>query len=318
MQRTAQTSLAIALVVLGFVAEQSCAAGVEGPGVSWSGYFQVRETVRPHEGVRFNVPAARLVADARLDSMFTVRVSAEVAATGGSGPAAVQMRDAYLQATHRRWTARAGQFKTPQSRELLLSDELIETPDRSVIIGALTPGRDLGVQLAYAGPGRAWDVTAGVFNGEGQNVSQNRDSTVLFAGRATARPAAGIALGASGAAFGGDSTRYGADVELQARVGWLRAEVLVQDVDGRAQNDEGWYGLAGWHLTPAWAVVARWEQLNRPAQSAATSRLRASTIGLLWEPPGRRLRAQVDRVDRRTGQDPVASHQWLAQVQARF
>jgi phosphate-selective porin len=318
MQRAARTSLAFALVVLGSVAAQSCAAEVGGAGVSWSGNHQARETVRPHEGVRFSVPAARLVADARLDSIFTVRVSAEVAATSGSGPAAVQMRDAYLHATHHRWTARAGQFKTPQSRELLMMDEVIETPDRSVIIGTLTPGRDLGVQLAYAGPGRKWDVAAGVFNGEGQNVSQNRDSTVLFAGRATARPAGGIALGVSGAAFGGDSTRYGADLELHARGGWVRAEVLVQEIDGRAQNDEGWYGLAGWHIAPAWAVVVRWEQLNRPAQSAETSRLRASTIGLLWEPAGRRLRAHLDRVDRRTGQDPIASHQWVGQVQARF
>jgi len=318
MQTVARALIGVGGVALGLLAAQSGFAQEAAPSVKWGGYVQARESLRPHEGLRMNVANARLVADVRLDSTFTLRIAPEVAATGGSGPAAVQMRDAYVQATRRRWSARAGQFKTPQSRELLMSDEDIETPDRSAIIGALTPGRDLGVQLAYAAPDRKWDVAAGVFNGEGQNVSQNRDSTVLFAGRATARPAGGIALGATGAAFGSDSTRYGADVELRAHGGWLRAEYIAQEVDGRERNDEGWYALAGWKVARTWSVVARWEQLDRPARSAESSRLRASTIGLLWELPSKRVRLQLDRIDRRTGQDPAESHQWMAQVQGRF
>ncbi len=303
-----------ALVVLVLL---SAVAAAGEPGVAWSGYFQVRETVRPREGVRFSVPAARLVADARLDSIFTVRVSAEVAASTG-GANTVQMRDAYIQATRRRWTARAGQFKTPQSRELLLSDERVETPERSLLVAGLTPGRDLGVQLAYAAASRRWDVTAGVWNGEGQNVFANRDSTVLFAGRVTARPLDAVGLGASAAAFGDDSTRVGGDVELRRGRAWLRAEGMTQSIEGRPRDDVGFYALAGCRVAAAWSVVARGERIDRPALGAATSRVRATTIGLLWERPESRVRLQVARVDRWTGQDDSPSHSWLAQLQGRF
>ena len=58
---------------------------------------------------------------------------------------------------------------------------------------------------------KAATLSGGVFNGEGQNVTGNTDSTVLGVTRLVVRPIPAIALGANVARYFGDSTRYGFD-----------------------------------------------------------------------------------------------------------
>ena len=56
----------------------------------------------------------------------------------------------------------------------------------------------------------------------------------------------------------------------------------------------------------------------RPALNAERSRYRATTLGLLWEPPGGHIRGLLDWVERAAGQDPAISHTWIAQIQGKF
>lgn len=287
------------------------------PTVGLGGYVQARETLRGGGGsLTATLNRARLSADARLDSTFTARVQAEFAASGSGGGTAVSLRDAYVRAERGPWSAQAGQFKTPMTREYLMSISTIETPDRALVVDSLATKRDIGLQVGFA-PLDALDVAAGVFNGEGQNVAVNRDSSLLFVGRVAVRPVDGIAFGLSGATYGGDSTRAGAELEVAARRAWARAEVLAR-VDGGDRRDRGWYCLAGWRVLPAWSLVARREAFHRPALDAARSRSRATTVGVVWEPRGSRVRGLLDWVESDTGQSPVISHAWIAQLQARI
>ena len=306
--------LALAALLLGPAAAraQIDSAQAKPPAVKWGGYLQLRETARPDVGLTATLNRARAGLDVQLPAGWSSRITAEF---GGS--AGVQLRDGYVRWTKDAWSAQAGQFKTPMAREYLISLADVETPDRAAVVDTLSPKRDIGLQLAWS-PDKWIEAFAGVVNGEGQNVTANRDSTVLVMGRVVVRPLAGVTLGLSGAAFGGDSARVGGELELAWRGAWLRAEAIAQEIDGRERRDEGWYALAGYRVFPSWSVVARQEDLLRPALNAARSRYRATTLGLMWEPPGGRIKGLLDYVERSAGQDPAKSHAWIAQIQGRF
>ena len=80
----------------------------------------------------------------------------------------------------------------------------------------------------------------GVFNGEGQNVTANPDST-LWIGRATVRPVAFVTLGANVAGHGSDSTRYGMDAVVEYLGAAFTGEYIGQDRDPGGLDDKGWY-----------------------------------------------------------------------------
>ena len=295
----------------------AAAHAAEGPVVKWGGYVQARETLRPHSGLTATLNRARLSADARLDSTISLRVSGEFAAAVAGGTSAVQLRDAYFRGVKNAWSAQAGQFKTPMCKEYIMSITALETADRAAFIDTLAPRRDIGVQLGWS-PDPTIEAALGVFNGEGQNVTVNRDSTALVVGRITGRPIAGVSLGLSAAAYGGDSTRVGAELGLESHAAWLRSELIAQKIDGRERRDEGWYALAGYRVLPSWSLVARREHLLRPALNAARSRYRATTLGVMWEPAGGRIRGVLDWVEREAGQNPAKSHAWIAQLQGKI
>ena len=77
-----------------------------------------------------------------------------------------------------------GQFKTPFTREFITSLAEVETADRAFVVDTLAPKRDIGVMADYAVGGLA-TFTAGIFNGDGQNVTSNADSSLLGVARAT-------------------------------------------------------------------------------------------------------------------------------------
>ena len=318
MQSELGHAVAVALAFGACAGMASSACAEEDPPLRWSGYVQVRETLRDGGGgLTASLNRARLTLNAALSPGWSAQVSAEYASSGSAGTGGFSLRDAYVRGEKNRWSVQAGQYKTPMTREYLISASAIETPDRAVVIDTLATKRDIGVQVAYALDTRL-EVAAGVFNGEGQNVFANRDSAVLFVGRIVSSPVSGISLGASGASYEGDSTRVGLDVELKARGAWVRGEWLQQDADAGLGDQEGWYALAGYRVLPSWSVVARREDLLRPSLAEARSRYRATTIGVLWEPPGGRIRGLVDWIERSAGQAPDISHAWIAQLQGKF
>jgi phosphate-selective porin len=211
----------------------------------------------------------------------------------------------------------AGQYKVPFSHQYLTTFFDVETADRAAVVDGLAPKRDIGVMAAYAF-GNAATLTAGVFNGEGQNVTGNADSTVLGAGRLVVRPVRGVVLGANLARYFGDSTRYGVDAGYEGSALTLRAEYLAQTRDGQAlPRDRGWYAVAAYFLVPSVQVVSQYETFSRPG-IAAVPRNRAWTAGAHWFPMHRDLRLTAEYISRSLGDPGVRSGQLLSQVQVRF
>jgi phosphate-selective porin len=160
-------------------------------------------------GITTSINRARLSAGGPIASDFTWRIQGEFR-TGavGTGKASTSLQDAYVRYKSGDFGVQAGQFKTPFTREFLTSLADVETADRSTVVDSLAPKRDIGV-MAECAIGPTTTLMLGFFNGEGQNVTANTDSTLLWVGRATVRPVAYLSLGANVASYGSDSTRYG-------------------------------------------------------------------------------------------------------------
>src|SRR5215471_11781995 len=144
------------------------------------GYIQARETFQEGPGLTGTINRARLAITGALKQDFSYRAAVELAAPSGTS-ATPSLRDAYIRWTHDWFTATGGQYKTPFSREFLTSLADLEVADRSFAVDSLATKRDIGVM--GEGTDKWGTLSLGVFNGEGQNVVVNRDSTQLVVGR---------------------------------------------------------------------------------------------------------------------------------------
>lgn len=106
-----------------------------------------------------------------------------------------------------------GQYKAPFGFEQLFSDPKLLTPERSQVTSALTPERQIGIQFwgkpfARVLPDQKDLVTyyAGIFNGNGRNVTVNDNDEYMFAGRLEVQPWNGKISGADAwLKFGGNA-----------------------------------------------------------------------------------------------------------------
>jgi hypothetical protein len=209
----------------------------------------------------------------------------------------------------------AGQFKTPFTREFTTSLTEVETADRAFVVDTLAPKRDIGIMADYAHGGRG-ALAVGLFNGDGQNVTANADSSLMGVARATWRVIPYLALGVNAVHYFSDSTRYGVDVNLESPRGVLRAEYLRQSRDAEGDDDRGWYVLAAAPVTPWLQPVAKYEEFERGAAGAVP--LEAWTVGANVRPWGRATRFTLQYVSRTAGDPGVTRGFGLAQVQVVF
>src|SRR5438093_418707 len=108
---------------------------------------------------------------------------------------------------------KVGQWKAPFGLEQLTPDTTLLFAERSLPTGAITPDRQIGAQLwgkpfASIWPGQKDLLTyyAGIFNGNGRNVSVNDNNNFMYVGRLELMPF-------KGKIFGQDaSLKLGADV----------------------------------------------------------------------------------------------------------
>jgi len=286
--------------------------------VTLSGYLQVRDTYQSDVGLTASINRARLAASGKLRQGITWRILGEFR-TGsvGTGKASVALMDAYARYASGPWAVQAGQYKAPFARQYITSLPDVETADRAAVVDALAPKRDIGVMGEYAFRKIA-TLTAGVFNGEGQNVTANADSTVLGVGRLVVRPVPEIVLGADVARYFGDSTRYGVDAGYEGPALTLRAEYLAQTRDGSGlPRDRGWYATGAYFIVKSVQAVGQYEYFDRPAVPTSP-KTQAWTAGLHWFPTARDLRLTAEYVSRSLGDPGVRTGQFLSQIQVRF
>src|SRR6476469_761360 len=177
------------------------------PSVKLSGYIQGRETYQDHVGLTATINRARLTAGGAVTGNVTWKVQGEFR-TGnvGTGKASVSLQDAFIRWNHNSLGVQIGQFKTPFTREFITSLAEVETADRATVVDSLAPKRDIGVMADYAIGGQV-TLSAGIFNGEGQNLTANTDSSALGVVRVTFRPMPYLVVGANAARYFADSTR---------------------------------------------------------------------------------------------------------------
>lgn len=286
--------------------------------VRFSGYVQVRETWQENAGLTASINRARLTADGGLVEGLTWRIQGEFR-TGNAGTcrASVSLQDAFIRYAQGPWAIQAGQFKTPFTREFVMSLTDVETADRAAVVDSLAPKRDIGLMAEY-NFGKLFSVYAGAFNGNGQNISTNPDSSVLGVSRLVVRPLPGLSLGAYGARYFGDSTRYGFEASVETSRIVVRGEWLAQSRDGvDAPIDQGWYGLAGYFVAPSVQVAGKYEYFGRDGISRQQKN-RAWTAALNVYPWNRNTRIGLEYISRKIGDPGIRKGQVLGQFQVRF
>jgi len=99
---------------------------------------------------------------------------------------------------------KAGQYKAPFGLEQLTPDTTLLTIERTLPTGAITPDRQIGVELwgkpfTSIWPERQDLLTyyAGIFNGNGRNITVNDNNNFMFAGRLELQPFTGKIFGQS-------------------------------------------------------------------------------------------------------------------------
>jgi phosphate-selective porin len=290
------------------------------PAVKLSGYIQGRETYQENVGITGTINRARLAAAGTVPGNVTWRIQGEFR-TGnvGTGKASVSLQDAYVRWTREGLGVQVGQFKTPFTREFITSLSEVETADRATVVDSLAPKRDIGLMADYALGGRA-SISAGIFNGEGQNVTANTDSSALAVARVTYRPIPYLVLGLNAARYFADSTRYGVDANVEAPWIILRGEYIGQHRDlADNADDKGWYALAASPVRPWLQPVLKYEWFDRPGLAPAGNlKNRAWTAGINLFPWGRATRFTLEYVSRKVGEPGVRKSLALAQAQLIF
>jgi len=290
------------------------------PPVRLSGYIQGRMTYQDEIGSTASINRARLTAAGSVAGDVAWRIQGEFR-TGnvGTGRASVSLQDAYVRWTHNTLGVQIGQFKTPFTREYMTSLAEVETADRATVVDSLAPKRDIGLMADYAIGGRG-SLYAGIFNGEGQNLTSNTDSSALGVARVSYRPIPFLVLAVNAARYFADSTRYGVDANLEAPWIVLRGEYIGQNrdlLDG--EDDKGWYALASSPVRPWLQPVLKYEWFDRPGLAPTGQRKkRAWTAGVNLFPWGRSTRFTLEYVSRKVGEPGTRKSLGLAQAQVAF
>jgi len=226
----------------------------------------------------FTIPNARLRLSGRLDGGFGYLLQTNFAASTVLLDAAVSYRLAEPA------TVQAGKFKVPFSRELLTAAGELDFIDRSRIVRALAPGRQLGAQVGGRLAGRVVEYGLGMFNGNAGGA--NDDDRLLGAARVSFWPVGAeagavnsleiggnlaysedgnVSLAPFVSSFAGKRTVFGGDARWVTGRWLVSGEVIAARLEpdsGQTTNPVGWQGTVGYHLSPKFQLLARWDALR--------------------------------------------------------
>lgn len=180
-------------------------------------------------------------------------------------------------------TIAAGRFKTPFSREFLTYGGSIDFVNRSRVVSALAPNRQVGLQLG----GELTDVvswSAGTFTGatnatsdesligvvrlEGSGVEVG-DGTLAVAAHFAGGRENAIGARQLGFSFSGDGILYGVDARFVSGPLMLAGEYIrgewEPDVGLAELDSDGLYFTAGYMLEGDRQILLRWDRFEAPS-----------------------------------------------------
>jgi regulator of replication initiation timing len=253
---------------------------------------------------------------------------------------------------------RVGQFKTPYGFEQLYADPRLYTAERSMMSDRLTPGRQIGVQLAGVGLDDRFNYAAGLFNGSGTNQNFNDNDKLMASARLGFVPfdgrmfgkAAKISVGANGfrstdtglavaSDFGIDSTpttpardniftgrRRGIGFDAQAEIG--RAEFwgeYLRDTFEPSSRfpagsfySDGWYAQATYYVIPAKLQLAERLEIFDPRDITAGDATRSTVSGMNWYFKQHDIKLQLDWMRSSVPGLPKTQQKIIARLQTAF
>ena len=223
---------------------------------------------------RFDVAAARLGIAGRLDGGIGYFLHGEFA----TAPA---LLDAYVSYGSEHARVIVGQQKVPFSREFITGAGDIDFVNRSRVVRALAPGRQVGAAFQVNPGGGGLTLRGGAFNNAPYfgSAPQRERGGALLAGRAkyvTALGSASLQVGANVAYATSDtSERFdvpsrllaGGDARLRAGRFLLAAEGLLQRIEDLSASDvEGGYVTAGFDVTPDDRALVRLDHFDETSE----------------------------------------------------
>lgn len=181
-----------------------------------------------------------------------------------------------------------GLFKAPFSKEFLTLAASIDFVNRSQVVSALAPGRQIGVQITGWLAQRFIRYSFGLFNGNGFAANNNDDNNFLYAGRVTIFPGISNEAGATEKAefglniavsedenttlgggflsdFSGVRFLLGGDFRWSQDHWLLAGEAIYARLNpdfGTTTHPFGFHATVGFMLRPKTQVVLRWDGLE--------------------------------------------------------
>lgn len=225
---------------------------------------------RAGPGNGFSLAAARLSVRGALDHGFSYLFQTDFV----KNPVILDARVSY--AFSPAFVVDAGMFKAPFSAEFLIPAASIDFVNRSQVVSALAPNRQIGVALRGRTTNRLLGYSAGVFNGNGRRLAGNDDNNLLAVGRLVLTlPLSDGALDVGGnvaysrhdrEAFAGSRLLVGGDARLTYARLLVSGEVIYATVDpdqGITRNPLGYQATLGYMIRPdRHQVLARWDALD--------------------------------------------------------
>lgn len=186
-----------------------------------------------------------------------------------------------------------GQFKTPYGYDQLMSDTKVITIERPLPSDSLTLSRQLGAMVSGTVLDKKLSYAAGLFNGNGVNLSTNDNDNFMYVGRVNGTVASGKAVKVTAGAgaftsrdtgsFTGRRSGTGIDVQAVFARGEINAEFLRTHFDritGTDTDAQGWSVLGTWFIVPKKVqLVGRYEAYD-PNIDVANDDADLWTVGL--------------------------------------
>lgn len=239
--------------------------------------FQIDRTFPGSNG--FNISNFRLALYGELDQRFGYFLQTNFA----SSPAILDARMYYRFSPQ--FAVDAGQFKAPFSYEFLTSAASIDFVNRSQVVTALAPGRQIGIQLRTANAAQTVGFNLGAFNGNGTRPNGNDSDNLLYAARLYGHRAAErsdgtqtvLDVGVNAAfsndelstfgsgfvtGFAGDRAILGADARVRHGRYLLSGEIIYAALDpdvGAERDPWGLHATVGYMFTDKIQGLVRWD-----------------------------------------------------------
>src|SRR5207237_2786816 len=142
---------------------------------------------------RFRLRRARINLTGEFAEQFDFKVEGDFENSDGlnNNRTAFEATDIFINWHQYPWAqVKMGQWKAPFGLEQITPDTVLYTIERTLPTGAITPERQVGIQLwgkpfATIWPGQADLLTyyGGIFNGNGRNITNNDNNNFMYVGR---------------------------------------------------------------------------------------------------------------------------------------